>query len=128
MASGEAEEPPFAPLTMEITVKKTITPMISSMAARGIRVLVTGPSVRYSWTIESRRRSGGKRNAAKNERQINRDSGNKKSNRKNGGHKQKCSDRLNKGDADNLFSGACDFFEDDLPSDHNTGKALKKPD
>lgn len=52
MASGEAEEPPFAPLTMEITVKKTITPMISSMAARGIRVLVTGPSVRYSWTIE----------------------------------------------------------------------------
>ena len=52
IAKGEAEELPFVPLTTEITVKKTITPITSSIAARGIRVFVTGPFVRYSFTIE----------------------------------------------------------------------------
>ena len=45
IAKGETEVLPFVPLTIEMTVKKTITPMISSIAARGINVLVTGPLV-----------------------------------------------------------------------------------
>ena len=45
IAMGEDAEAPPAPLTIEMTVKKTITPMISSIAASGISVFVTGPSV-----------------------------------------------------------------------------------
>lgn len=45
IAIGETEAPPPIPLIIEIMVKKTITPIISSIAARGIKVLVTGPFV-----------------------------------------------------------------------------------
>lgn len=42
MVKGEVcALPPMLP-TKEMTVKKTITPMTSSMAAKGISVLVTG--------------------------------------------------------------------------------------
>lgn len=44
-AKGEEELLPLVPLIMEITVKNTITPIISSIAARGINVFVTGPLV-----------------------------------------------------------------------------------
>lgn len=45
IARGEAAAAPLVPLTMEMTVKKTITPIISSIAASGINVFVTGPLV-----------------------------------------------------------------------------------
>ena len=45
MEKGETEELPFVPLTTEITVKKTITPMMSSIAASGSNVFVKGPLV-----------------------------------------------------------------------------------
>ena len=52
MVKGEAcALPPMLP-TKEMTVKKTITPMTSSMAAKGISVPVTGPRVRYSLTMD----------------------------------------------------------------------------
>ena len=44
-ASGDAAEPPLVALTADITVKNIITPITSSMAARGISVRVTGPLV-----------------------------------------------------------------------------------
>ena len=39
-------------ISTEITVKNTITPIISSTAASGSNVLVTGPSVCYSFTMD----------------------------------------------------------------------------
>ena len=45
MASGLAAALHFVALTMEMTVKKTITPITSSIAASGSSVLVTGPLV-----------------------------------------------------------------------------------
>ena len=44
-AAGDSAWLPFTALITEITVKNTITPITSSMAAKGIRVFVTGPSV-----------------------------------------------------------------------------------
>ena len=44
---------PAAPSTIEITVKNTITPITSSIAAKGISVSVTGPRVWYSFTIDN---------------------------------------------------------------------------
>ena len=45
IARGETEASPFILLIIEMTVKKTITPIIASIAARGTNVLVTGPFV-----------------------------------------------------------------------------------
>jgi len=42
---GENALLPLVILTIEITVKNTTTPIISSIAASGISVLVTGPFV-----------------------------------------------------------------------------------
>ena len=52
MEKGETEALPLVLLTMEMTVKKTITPIMSSIAARGSNVFVTGPLVRYSLTMD----------------------------------------------------------------------------
>ena len=45
MMSGEVAAPPLTEAITEITVKKTATPITSSMAARGMSVCVTGPLV-----------------------------------------------------------------------------------
>ena len=45
IAKGVTAELPCTPLTTEITVKKTTTPIMSSIAASGIKVFVTGPLV-----------------------------------------------------------------------------------
>ena len=45
IAATETDAPPIVTLTTEITVKNTITPITSSIAAKGMSVLVTGPSV-----------------------------------------------------------------------------------
>ena len=44
-ATGDSAWPPFTALITDITVKNTITPITSSIAAKGIYVFVTGPSV-----------------------------------------------------------------------------------
>ncbi len=49
----EIDVPPFVTPIMDIVAKKMTTPMISSIAARGIKVLVTGPSVLYSLTMDN---------------------------------------------------------------------------
>ena len=50
--TGDVPELPCVPPIMEITVKNTATPITSSIAARGISVWVTGPSVWYSLTMD----------------------------------------------------------------------------
>lgn len=47
IAAGDAEPLLPAPLIIEITVKNTMTPITSSIAASGISVRVTGPFVWY---------------------------------------------------------------------------------
>ena len=73
-----------------------------------------------------RRRSSSKCYSAKYKCRINRNICNQKHNQKSSGDNQKCSDRLYKGNADDLFAGACDFLKYDLPTDHYTGKTLKE--
>ena len=106
MAKGEAEEKPPIPLTTEITVKKTKNP--DDVIDRGKRNQRFGDGAAgmvFVYDGQSGSGGGSQGISAEDKSRVDRKMRQQKHDGKNGGYHEKGTDRLHKGNADDLLAG-----------------------